>query len=68
MRPTYGLRQGVNGYNFDGGLVTNSISTPINQQLEIANIVKNMPAPVVGVKEVTKMQNRVRVKEQASKR
>jgi hypothetical protein len=68
MRPTYGLRQGVNGYTFDGGLVTNSISTPINQQLEIANIVKNMPAPVVGVKEVTKMQNRVRVKEQASKR
>jgi len=56
------------GQYADGGLVTNSISTPINQQLELANIVKNMPAPVVGVKEVTKMQNRVRVKEQASKR
>lgn len=52
----------------DGGLVTSSISTPINQQLELANIVKNMPAPVVGVKEVTKMQNRVRVKENLSKR
>lgn len=52
----------------DGGLVTNSISTPINQQLELVNIVKNMPAPVVGVKEVTKMQNRVRVKESISKR
>jgi len=60
-------RMRLRGYA-DGGLVTNSISTPINQQLEIANIVKNMPAPVVGVKEVTKMQNRVRVKEQASKR
>lgn len=52
----------------DGGLTTNSISTPINQQLELVNIVKNMPAPVVGVKEVTKMQNRVRVKESISKR
>lgn len=60
-------RMRLRGYA-DGGLVTNSISTPINQQLELANIVKNMPAPVVGVKEVTKMQNRVRVKEQASKR
>lgn len=60
-------RMRLRGYA-DGGLVTNSISQPINQQLELANIVKNMPAPVVGVKEVTKMQNRVRVKEQASKR
>lgn len=52
----------------DGGLVTNSVSTPINQQLELMNIVKNMPAPVVGVKEVTKMQRRVQVKESISKR
>jgi len=68
MRPTYGRRQGIRGEYFDGGLTTNSISTPINQQLEIANVIKNLPPPVVGVKEVTKMQNRVRVKEQASKR
>lgn len=60
-------RMRVRGYA-DGGLTASSISTPINQQLELANIVKNMPAPVVGVKEVTKMQNRVRVKESISKR
>jgi hypothetical protein len=60
-------RMRLRGYA-DGGLTTSSISTPINQQLEIINVVKNMPAPVVGVKEVTKMQNRVRVKESISKR
>lgn len=61
MRPTY------RGYA-DGGLVTNSISQPINQQLELSNIFKNMPPIEVGVKEITKVQNRVRVKETISKR
>lgn len=61
MRPTY------RGYA-DGGLVTNSISQPINQQLELSNIFKNMPPIEVGVKEISKVQNRVRVKEQISKR
>lgn len=61
MRPTY------RGYA-DGGLVTNSISQPINQQLELSNIFKNMPPIEVGVKEISRVQNRVRVKEQISKR
>lgn len=60
-------RMRLRGYA-DGGLVTSSVSAPINQQLEMMNIVKNLPAPVVGVKEVTKMQKRVRVKEAISKR
>lgn len=52
----------------DGGLVSNSITQPINQQLELANIYKNMPPMEVSVKEITKFQKRVRVKEQVSKR
>jgi hypothetical protein len=57
----------IRGYA-DGGLVTNSISQPINQQLELANIVRNLPSPVVSVKEINKGQRRVRVKESISKR
>ena len=60
-------RMRLRGYA-DGGLVTNSISGPINQQLEMVNIIKNMPAPVVSVKEITTKTNRVRVKESISKR
>lgn len=52
----------------DGGFVTNSIASPVNSQLELLNIVRSLPAPVVGVKEVTRMQKRVEVKEQFSKR
>jgi hypothetical protein len=52
----------------DGGLVVNTVTQPINQQMELANIVKNLPAPEVSVKEVTKVQTRVKVKEDISKR
>lgn len=61
MRPTY------RGYA-DGGLVTNSISQPINQQLELSNILKNMPPTEVSVVEISRKQKRVQVKEQMSKR
>lgn len=52
----------------DGGLVSNSIAQPVNQQMDIANILKNMPPQVVSVKEVTKIQNRIQAKETLSKR
>lgn len=65
MRPTQ--TQSYNGRYFDGGLVTNSIAQPINQQLEILNIVKNMPPQELSVKEVTKIQKRIRVKETVSR-
>lgn len=52
----------------DGGLVTNSLSQPINAQLELANIVKNMPAGEVSVREINRIQKRVTVKENISKR
>lgn len=61
MRPT------ARGY-YDGGYVANSVAQPINQQMELSNIFKQMPPIEVGVKEITRVQNRVRVKEKFSKR
>lgn len=61
MRPT------MRGY-YDGGYVANSVAQPINQQMELSNIFKQMPPIEVSVKEVSKVQNRVRVKEAISKR
>lgn len=52
----------------DGGLVTSSISAPINQQMELANIVKGIPPGVLDVSEVTKVQRRIAIKEKISQR
>lgn len=52
----------------DGGLVTNSVSGPINQTMELLNIVKNLPPQVLDVREVTRKQKRIDVREQFSKR
>lgn len=47
----------------DGGFVTNQNTNQANQALIMANALKNLPTPVVSVKEVTNVQNRIRVKE-----
>lgn len=60
-------RMRLRGYA-DGGLVTNSISTPINQQLELVNIVKALPPQQLDVRQVTKVQKQIAVKEAISKR
>jgi len=52
----------------DGGFTTNTSVQGANQSLAIANVLKNMPPMEVSVKEVTKVQNRIKVKEQISKR
>lgn len=63
LRPTVKMK----GY-FDGGIVARSISQPIDQsQIDVMSIVRNMPAPVVSVKEFTTVEKRVRVKETISK-
>jgi hypothetical protein len=59
-----GMRRGY----VDGGMVTNSITQPINAQLELANIVRMMPAPVVGVKQIATELKAVQVKQNISKR
>ena len=51
----------------DGGFVTNQNTSASNQSLIIANAFKNMPTPVVSVKEVTSVQNRIRVKENVAR-
>lgn len=52
----------------DGGLVSNGITQPINQQFELSNIFKNMPPSVVEVVEIRKGMKKVEVKEKLSKR
>lgn len=52
----------------DGGLVTSSVSAPINQQMELANIIKAIPPGALDVSEVTKVQRRILVKEKISQR
>jgi hypothetical protein len=61
MRPTF------RGYQ-DGGVVTSSLTAPITAQLEMANIIKNMPSPVVEVVEINKVQRAVAVKQKISRR
>lgn len=51
----------------DGGLVTSSISNPVNATFEMTNAIKNMPAPEVSVKQITNTQKQVRVKQNISK-
>lgn len=49
------------------GLIANSVNQDTNNTLAQVNmmrrVVKNMPAPVVGVKQITQEQNRVKVKQ-----
>lgn len=50
----------------DGGFVANQSTAPINQALIIGNMMKNLPQPVLAVKEVTTVQNRIAVRENVS--
>jgi len=55
-----------NGYA-DGGFVTNRSIDTSQQTLIMANALRNLPAPVIGVREITQVQNRIFVREKASK-
>lgn len=59
--------QRLRGYA-DGGLVSDSLSAPINQQLALSNVIKNIPPGEVSVVEIARVQKRVKVKEKISKR
>jgi hypothetical protein len=52
----------------DGGLVTNTSTASINQNLAISNALKNLPPPVVSVKEINTVQDRIRVKQSIARR
>lgn len=62
-----GMRTGRSTYA-DGGFVTGEMISPYQQAMITANAIKNMPAPVVGVREFNRVANRVQVREQISKR
>lgn len=51
----------------DGGFVTNQNTAPAQQALIMANAIRNLPTPVVSAVEVTRAQNRIRVKENVSR-
>lgn len=59
-------RRGLKGYA-DGGLVTNTSTAPINQNLLMMNAIKRMPRPEVSVKEISKVMGRVEVKQNISR-
>lgn len=50
----------------DGGLVTNSLTAETNQSMLIANMMKMMPVPELSVVEVTRVQNKISVKQKAT--
>ena len=67
MRPTSRSRNSTSfGYQ-DGGIVTGSLTQPVDTQLMTSNMIKNLPNPEVSVKEFTKVQRRVQVKESIAK-
>lgn len=55
----------------DGGLATaaaaSEVRTQVNQMAQLRRAIMDMPAPVVSVKEVARVQNRVRAKENVRK-
>lgn len=57
MRPTF------KGYA-DGGIVTSNLTKEVNASVIQANAIKDLPPPEVSVYEITKHQNRVKVKQQ----
>lgn len=51
----------------DGGFVTNTNTYEAQQALFISNIMKNLPAPVVSVKEFAKVEKQVQVKQSVTR-
>lgn len=51
----------------DGGFVANSNMQSSRDALTMANALKNLPPPIVGVREITAVQKRVQVKENVTR-
>lgn len=66
MRPTARSRNSSGGGYQDGGIVTQGATRDTNSALVTANILKNAPPAVVSVKEITRIQSRIRAKETVS--
>lgn len=59
-------RRNLKGYA-DGGLVTNSSTKGINESLMLSNAIKRMPTPIVDVRQVTREQRKINVKQSISR-
>lgn len=51
----------------DGRTVTNSLTNDGGAMMAVLNAIRSMPPPEISIKEVTKTQNRIRVKENLSR-
>lgn len=65
-QPHLAALERMRGGYADGGFVANRNTAPAQQALLMANALKNLPAPVVSVVEVTRQQNRVQARERVS--
>lgn len=63
LRALEGMRKGY----ADGGFVTNTNTFDAQQSLMLLNAIRMLPAQEVSVKEINRVQNRVKVKEQSSR-
>jgi hypothetical protein len=59
---------GGRSFMADGGLPQTSITNPINQQLQLMDVIKNLGPFEVSAVEMTKVQKKVSVKQKISKR
>lgn len=55
------------GY-YDGGFVSNTNMSEVRQAQMLSQMVRNLPPPVVGVVEITRVQRRVQVKENITRK
>lgn len=55
-------RMRINGYA-EGGLVTSAATASQDQSIAISNAIKNMPAPIVTVKQFSRVEKQVSVKQ-----
>jgi predicted nucleic acid-binding Zn-ribbon protein len=55
----------IRGGYADGGFVTSENTLPAQQNMFLMNAIKNLPVPVVAVKEVTSTQKRIQARERA---
>lgn len=50
----------------DGGFVANQVAAPAQQALIMANALRNLPPPIVGVREITNVMQQIQVRETAA--
>lgn len=59
-------RMRLNGYA-EGGLVTSAATAAQDQSIAVANAIKNIPAPILSVKQYSRVANQVTVKQKLSR-